>query len=63
MLDPPADAELAPEEYWLFLHLIVERLSHYRFLFQDLSIVPLIIAFLYLQRYWQTGLATGGVKA
>ncbi len=28
-----------------------------------LSIVPLIIAFLFLQRYWQTGLATGGVKA
>jgi multiple sugar transport system permease protein len=27
-----------------------------------LSIVPLIIAFLYLQRYWRTGLATGGVK-
>lgn len=27
-----------------------------------LSIVPLIIAFLFLQRYWQTGLATGGVK-
>ena len=27
-----------------------------------LSIIPLIIAFLYLQRYWQTGLATGGVK-
>jgi len=26
------------------------------------SIIPLIIAFLYLQRYWQTGLATGGVK-
>ncbi|WP_369056487.1 carbohydrate ABC transporter permease [Kineococcus terrestris] len=26
------------------------------------SIVPLIIAFLYLQKYWQTGLATGGVK-
>ncbi|MCU1509206.1 MAG: sugar transporter permease [Glaciihabitans sp.] len=26
------------------------------------SVVPLIIAFLYLQRYWQTGLATGGVK-
>jgi len=26
------------------------------------SIVPLIIAFLYLQRYWQSGLATGGVK-
>jgi multiple sugar transport system permease protein len=26
------------------------------------SIVPLIVAFLLLQRYWQTGLATGGVK-
>jgi multiple sugar transport system permease protein len=26
------------------------------------SIVPLIIAFLYLQRYWQSGLATGSVK-
>ena len=26
------------------------------------SILPLIAAFLYLQRYWQTGLATGGVK-
>jgi len=28
-----------------------------------LSIIPLIIAFLFLQRYWQSGLATGGVKA
>ena len=37
LLDPPADVELAPEDYWLFLHLIVERLAHYRFLFQDLS--------------------------
>ncbi len=27
-----------------------------------LSIVPLVIAFLLLQRYWQSGLATGGVK-
>lgn len=27
-----------------------------------ISIVPLILAFLYLQRYWRTGLATGGVK-
>lgn len=27
------------------------------------SILPLIVAFLFLQRYWQTGLATGGVKA
>lgn len=27
-----------------------------------LSIIPLIIAFLFLQRYWQSGLATGGVK-
>jgi multiple sugar transport system permease protein len=26
------------------------------------SVVPLIIAFLFLQRYWQSGLATGGVK-
>lgn len=26
------------------------------------AIIPLVIAFLYLQRYWQTGLATGGVK-
>jgi multiple sugar transport system permease protein len=26
------------------------------------SVVPLVIAFLYLQRYWQSGLATGGVK-
>jgi AcrR family transcriptional regulator len=37
LLDPPADAHLEAEDYWLFLHLIVERLSHYRFLFQDLS--------------------------
>ena len=27
LLDPPADVELAPEDYWLFLHLIVERLA------------------------------------
>ena len=27
-----------------------------------LSIIPLIAAFLMLQRYWQSGLATGGVK-
>ena len=26
------------------------------------SIVPLVVAFLFLQRYWQSGLATGGVK-
>lgn len=26
------------------------------------SIVPLMIAFLFLQRFWQSGLATGGVK-
>lgn len=26
------------------------------------SVIPLIISFLFLQRYWQTGLATGGVK-
>ncbi|MDF2796738.1 MAG: transcriptional regulator PhaD [Pseudomonas orientalis] len=37
LLDPPADARLGAEDYWLFLHLIVERVAHYRFLFQDLS--------------------------
>jgi multiple sugar transport system permease protein len=26
------------------------------------SIIPLIIAFLLLQRYWQSGLASGAVK-
>jgi multiple sugar transport system permease protein len=26
------------------------------------SIIPLIVAFLFLQRYWQSGLTTGGVK-
>jgi multiple sugar transport system permease protein len=28
-----------------------------------ISVLPLIIAFLYLQRYWQSGLAAGSVKA
>jgi multiple sugar transport system permease protein len=28
-----------------------------------LSIIPLVIAFLFLSRYWQSGLAAGGVKA
>ncbi|MGA4635556.1 TetR/AcrR family transcriptional regulator [Pseudomonas solani] len=37
LLDPPDDVELGVEDYWLFLHLIVERLAQYRFLFQDLS--------------------------
>ncbi len=37
LLDPPAHVRLNVEDYWLFLHLIVERLAHYRFLFQDLS--------------------------
>lgn len=37
LLDPPAEARLGAEDYWLFVHLIVERLAHYRFLFQDLS--------------------------
>ena len=37
LLDPPADAQLEPQDYWLFLHLIVERMAQYRFLFQDLS--------------------------
>ncbi|SMG16313.1 carbohydrate ABC transporter permease [Agreia pratensis] len=26
------------------------------------SIIPLVVAFLFLQRYWQSGLSTGGVK-
>ncbi len=37
LLNPPAEARLDVEDYWLFLHLIVERLAQYRFLFQDLS--------------------------
>jgi multiple sugar transport system permease protein len=28
-----------------------------------ISILPLVAAFIFLQRYWQSGLATGGVKA
>jgi multiple sugar transport system permease protein len=27
-----------------------------------LAIVPLIVSFLFLQRYWQSGLAAGSVK-
>jgi multiple sugar transport system permease protein len=27
-----------------------------------ISIIPLVVAFLLLQRYWQSGLASGGVK-
>ena len=27
-----------------------------------MSIVPLILAFTFLQRYWQSGLGSGGVK-
>ncbi|MDX3495121.1 carbohydrate ABC transporter permease [Streptomyces turgidiscabies] len=27
-----------------------------------ISVIPLVVAFLMLQRYWQSGLATGGVK-
>ncbi len=37
LLDPPLEARLDVEDYWLFLHLIVERMAQYRFLFQDLS--------------------------
>jgi len=28
-----------------------------------LAIIPIVIAFLFLQRYWQSGLSAGGVKA
>lgn len=37
LLDPPVGVRLDAEDYWLFLHLIVERMAQYRFLFQDLS--------------------------
>lgn len=37
LLNPPDDAQLDVEDYWLFLNLIVERLALFRFLFQDLS--------------------------
>ena len=37
LLDPPLDVQLEAEDYWLFLHLIVERMAQYRFLLQDLS--------------------------
>lgn len=38
LLEPPDDeVRLGAEDYWLFLHLIVEQLAHYRFLFQDMS--------------------------
>ncbi|MCJ8170412.1 TetR/AcrR family transcriptional regulator [Atopomonas sediminilitoris] len=39
LLEPPVEAELLPDDYWLFLHLIVEQTIHYRFLFQDLSVL------------------------
>lgn len=34
---PPDDTRLTLEDCWLFLHLLVERLEAYRFLFQDLA--------------------------
>lgn len=37
LLDPPLEVRLEAEDYWLFLHLIMERVAQYRFLFQDLS--------------------------
>lgn len=37
LLAPPAEADLDAQDYWLFLHLIAEGMSAYRFLFQDLS--------------------------
>ncbi|MDF2487484.1 MAG: transcriptional regulator, TetR family [Pseudomonas sp.] len=37
LLDPPMDVRLDAEDYWLFLHLIAERMAQYQFLFQDLS--------------------------
>lgn len=37
LLRPPASAQLGAEDYWLFLHLVAERMARYRFLFMDLS--------------------------
>ncbi|AEF20391.1 TetR/AcrR family transcriptional regulator [Pseudomonas fulva] len=37
LLTPPEDVDLDAQDYWLFLHLIAEGMSAYRFLFQDLS--------------------------
>lgn len=37
LLTPPDDVDLDAQDYWLFLHLIAEGMSAYRFLFQDLS--------------------------
>lgn len=37
LLNPPEDILLEAEDYWLFISLIVEHLSNFRFLFQDLS--------------------------
>jgi len=37
LLGPPDDVQLSADGYWVFLHLIVERMAQYRFLFQDLS--------------------------
>ncbi|MFH7495131.1 TetR/AcrR family transcriptional regulator, partial [Pseudomonas syringae pv. tagetis] len=37
LLDPASDARVEADDYWMFLDLFVERLSQYRFVFQDLS--------------------------
>ncbi|SHL27652.1 TetR/AcrR family transcriptional regulator [Phytopseudomonas punonensis] len=37
LLTPPDDVDLDAQDYWLFVHLIAEGMSAYRFLFQDLS--------------------------
>lgn len=37
LLTPPDEADLDAQDYWLFLHLIAEGMTAYRFLFQDLS--------------------------
>ena len=37
LLNPPEQLEVEPEDYALFIHLVVERMAAYRFFFQDLA--------------------------
>lgn len=37
ILVPPVEEPLAVEDFWLFLHLLLERIAVYRFLFRDIE--------------------------
>lgn len=37
ILVAPADEPIAVEDFWLFLHLLLERIAAYRFLFRDVE--------------------------